>query len=76
MTEQAELKACPFCGGQAELATFRQESYGYFCSTRGVKCKSCWCKTEAFETEAYERGRGMYQIDADGPAIAAWNRRA
>jgi len=38
----AELKKCPFCGGEAELVEQKHREYA---STHYVKCKICNCKT-------------------------------
>ena len=56
----AELKPCPFCGGEAK--------YVYAMPYNAVKCKKCksWGKTVL---DRYE------QRDGKENAIEAWNRR-
>lgn len=56
-----ELKACPFCGGEASL--FTTDEIGYIGDEHfTVKCNGCFC------------GTGHY-ADPER-AIEAWNRRA
>jgi Lar family restriction alleviation protein len=64
----AELKPCPFCGGEA---------YTYTCSTmRKGKLADLWivhCKGCGLNYPPNIRGyRGEYEFEA----IEAWNRRA
>ena len=42
----SELKRCPFCGGEAELAC--RDFGSWF-----VRCKKCFCKTPIFLTERF-----------------------
>ena len=42
----SELKRCPFCGGEAELAC--RDFGGWF-----VRCKKCFCKTSIFFPERF-----------------------
>ena len=56
----ADLKPCPFCGGEADILEHQYQ--GCF-TTYGVVCLDCYSGTDwSFETE--------------DEAIAAWNRRA
>ena len=57
----AELKPCPFCGGEAKLI--------YSMPYNAVQCTKCktWGKTIV---DSYEQQDGKYE------AIEAWNRRA
>ena len=60
----AELKPCPFCGGEAEIAegTFDGKSTSY------VKCKKCWARGEFFFLSP--------KYASNQKAVEAWNRRA
>ncbi|MCP5099882.1 MAG: hypothetical protein GY943_30375 [Chloroflexi bacterium] len=73
-----KLRECPWCGGKAKIETLRKDSYGYWCSTIGAKCQNCGAIREAFDTESYTRGKGVYSIyeEALKKAIKAWNARA
>ena len=42
----SEIKRCPFCGGEAELAC--RDFGSWF-----VRCKKCFCKTPIFLTERF-----------------------
>ena len=61
----AELKPCPFCGGEAELHHKYDltsiDGYSY------VYCKNCRVNTEMFPKS--------YDHSSDAKAIEAWNRR-
>ena len=57
--ETAELKRCPFCGGEAALATWRDERNRL--NPSAVRCTDCGARTEV-----YNRKR---------EAIEAWNYR-
>ncbi len=56
----AELKPCPFCGGEAKIFTHRNERERT--NPTVVKCQVCGVKTAIH--------------DRYGLAIEAWNRRA
>lgn len=73
----SELKPCPFCGGEAILYTSREESYGYHCAARSVKCENGCAETRPFDTSDFDWvERKQVPLDADREAIAAWNTRA
>lgn len=59
----AELKPCPFCGGEAELV-----DYGLNARYKGVTCGECGARTRFFSPEI--------GIGGEFAAIEAWNRRA
>jgi hypothetical protein len=46
VNKMSELKRCPFCGGEAELAC--RDFGSWF-----VRCKKCFCKTPIFLTERF-----------------------
>ena len=58
----AELKPCPFCGGEAVLT--QEDCYGYYHDDWLVFCEDC---------DLY---LGFARQYAKEQAIAAWNRRA
>ncbi len=60
----AELKPCPFCGGEAMLISFGDFTGNYF----DVSCKSIGCYAFRWTDDARYTNK-----DA---AIEAWNRRA
>lgn len=55
-----ELKPCPFCGGEAEVLYFQDETYR-------AQCACVECDVKPYATR-YLRSREA--------AIEAWNRRA
>lgn len=58
-----ELKACPFCGGEAKCVTYlRNKEYIY------IECKDCEAQAKAFPESVH--------YSAEEKAIEAWNRRA
>ena len=62
----AELKPCPFCGGEAEIVPHRfyNERHGRFeTQNYGVECSSCHTS-------------GWLWWETEQRAIEAWNRRA
>lgn len=67
----AELKSCPFCGGEAKM------KHGYpnrQCKSPRqafVQCKVCKCKTVTYTQLPFQAWS-----DVDRLAIEAWNRRA
>lgn len=62
----AELKPCPFCGGEANLVPhkfFSQRTQKWEIDCYGVECKNC--RTSSYQFWGCEKH-----------AITAWNRRA
>jgi Lar family restriction alleviation protein len=52
MTKPDEkLRACPFCGGEAILDTWDEDT-----ESRHIKCSHCGCQTRGFfrRTDAYD----------------------
>lgn len=64
----AELKSCPFCGGEAKFLFRKLEGVGIVIR---VGCKSCLAKSPAKRSE---RHYGWHETLVD--AADAWNRRA
>ena len=64
----AELKPCPFCGGEAELKKYMCSlgNDGYYV----VECKICGAKGKAI------RNTSFISENDEKRAIEAWNRRA
>ena len=62
----AELKPCPFCGGEAEIVPhrfFSEKLKAWKTESYGVECKNC-------HTSGYQFW------GCEEHAIKAWNRRA
>lgn len=55
----AELKPCPFCGGEGEKKKYRFQGKIVYV----IMCKCCTCRSPMFLEESKER------------AIIAWNKR-
>lgn len=67
----AELRPCPFCGGEAELKSHYLVSsvgWGKSYMTYHVRCKVCENRTVAFN--------GLDDLSPKDKAIEAWNRRS
>ena len=84
MSEEFELKPCPFCGGAADSFS---EDYGD--DARGnnvyravVGCTSCGVHYEVLyhgddlSTDADDCEDGMHCFELERMAVKAWNRRA
>ena len=61
----AELKPCPFCGGEAD---YRTENFG---ARVWVQCLECGVSTSRYDTNLIVAGKGGKEW-----AKEAWNRRA
>lgn len=59
----AEMKSCPFCGGEAEISTNTRIIKGKHHPIYWVKCCECGAKVPRYNRTAEE-------------AIDIWNRRA
>ena len=57
-----EIKACPFCGGEAWLNDYEAKHGDMTPESRCPQCKSCGCN--------------LGYLPTAGRALAAWNRRA
>ncbi len=60
MEGRIDLKACPFCGGEADIAKVQNKGQDFYVSW--VECMQCHCSTHVFSSLR--------------EAAAAWNRRA
>ena len=60
-----ELKACPFCGGKAELLTMR---------SKGVKVYGVFCRADL--DQECQHGHFIDNYGTESEAIAAWNKRS
>ena len=70
----ADLKPCPFCGGEAEMVKTRVSFMGVYTGEAvRVRCKKCLC------TVPYKWGQenmhGWFAAGYEPEAIEAWNRR-
>lgn len=76
-----ELKACPFCGGEAKL---KRINSGYKLNPTtiidmwAVVCKSGCCRGKSVEDKIYQKENGEIVVEINGAeeAIKEWNRRA
>lgn len=59
----AELKPCPFCGGDAQLEHIH-DGFGY----SYVRCKKCGVESVKFIKS--------FEVSSDKEAVEFWNRRA
>lgn len=57
-----KLKACPFCGGEAEIGEGKKGQAGCFDPIFAAGCTSCGCRIDDW-------------FDGEAEAIAAWNTR-
>ena len=80
----AELKPCPFCGGEADVMNNENETVNYRAFGFGARGYAtwykCYCKTcgATGATAKVEKGcefNTFWQKDAKNNAINAWNRR-
>ena len=70
----AELKPCPFCGGEAYLEENHRAFIGGKTSRVAfVRCKKCNARSGRFELVKY--GHTQNSVEANQAAINAWNRR-
>ncbi len=84
MSENSNLKLCPFCGGESEIKN-GQDIYDKY-----IMCKTCGCRTKTFNEYFNIRDYTIKQMKLGKvdsvceiiseatvkKAIAAWNRRA
>lgn len=85
MSEINELKPCPFCGGQAQLAVsddegnFRDEEYkkdpwsGLSFKIRHVHEENEGCPIAKYDVD--DATMGVYLYESHNEAIQAWNLR-
>ena len=66
----AELKRCPFCGGEA--AMYHQSSKYTDYDGNYIHCLECGCRTKIFECLGTT---GKTHKDTKAEAIKAWNTR-
>ena len=79
MTNNFELKPCPFCGGRAEFVT---NTSGYKNDSRiigfAIKCNKCKAVyPKRYEIRISLNSRGLIETDIDqrNQAISDWNTR-
>lgn len=68
--EKEKLLSCPFCGGEAELATIN--NLGHDIIGVVVRCKNCHSEGSSFEY-GYMSPEETEQTEK---AITAWNKRS
>ena len=66
----AELKPCPFCGGEARLKHGYPNRQCKSLRQSLVQCNVCKCRTVTYKQFPYQAWS-----DVDRIAIEAWNRR-
>lgn len=65
------LKACPFCGGEAELLhKYRADLEGKVIVR--ARCKQCYAQSPY---KSNPQLHGWFDAKDKGKALAAWNRR-
>lgn len=67
----AELKPCPFCGGEAKMKFGNPSQQKQNQKSVFIQCKTCKAKTETIRQMPYEAWE-----DCKETAINSWNRRA
>ena len=60
----ADLKSCPFCGGEAD---YRTENFG---ARVWVQCLECGASTSRYDTNLIVDDKGRKEL-----ATEAWNKR-
>ena len=68
----AELKPCPFCGGEAEYKRTVIKTNGAWCDAVNVRCTNCDARTGRVLYDARKHPNGEEYIEVE----QAWNRRA
>lgn len=68
----AELKPCPFCGGEALVWT-QNGKYDYFAY---IRCDTCSARSKTVVTKLEIDEEGFWDSTAYIRLVAAWNRRA
>lgn len=76
MDNKQELRACPFCGGKAEL----KMADVYMKDAPYVKCSQCGIHTSLVPSGRYMQYGGKKDVDVSAnelteKAIKAWNTR-
>ena len=69
--QELRLKACPFCGGEAELYRGSQNHDGHMVEYVLVRCTNCKAGTRRTEYPAAE----PVHPNEDAKAARVWNRR-
>lgn len=73
-----ELKPCPFCGGEVNIALTGYKAENCFFITRGISKtkKNCGCRL-FMESEPFQKGDDKEAVDnIKAELVNAWNRRA
>lgn len=68
----AELKPCPFCGGEAEYKRTVIKTNRTWCDAVFVRCAVCDARTNRVLFDGRKHPNGEEYIEAE----QAWNRRA
>ena len=75
----AELKRCPFCGGEVSIAK-TSDDFGegllWWYVTRGHGKNSCECRVFMESEQFHYRAPIEEKLKAKDELIVAWNRRA
>ena len=72
----AELKPCPFCGGEAEIKKFRASYSVLPQKYDGIAIRATCKKCGAVSPYKRSKMHGNFKEWEEEKAIEAWNRRA
>ncbi len=75
MSENNNLKSCPFCGREVSIAEMGNKEKHWYCITRGTGENSCKCRLFMESEQFYDDDPKMAKDDIKKFLIVAWNRR-
>lgn len=71
-----ELKPCPFCGGNVELAKMGENLHCWWVVTRGRGKNKCTCRVFMESEEFWVNDTTELKQSRKQELINSWNRRA